>query len=331
MSRLERLSGVAPPLVLIIVAGSIAAAVDRFASPPGGLRITRGGAGYSSAEIRTGTGVYPRQAVDSDNFVVRVGGPAQRIVSQYWSLDEYVYSVVPAQRVVAVSESAYLPHISNVSRYVERYRPVIATDPERVLRLDPDLLLVSNSARIDFCDLVRGTGVPIYRAFTMFTTLEQVAETIRLTGYLTGEDEKAQTEIQRFWAAVDRAKSRRPVNGVRPRILGFGGRSAYGDNTLFHDIVRTLGAINVGAEGGLKGYDNVNTEQIVRWDPEWIITSADHGKTQHVLTGLLADPGIALTQAARNGRILVLDHNVFLPMSPFTTSLVTAIAEAIYG
>ena len=74
---------------------------------------------------------------------MRVARPARRIVSQYWSIDEYVYSVAPPDRVVAVSESAYLPNISNVYRDVQKFRPVIATDPERVLRLDPDLLLVS--------------------------------------------------------------------------------------------------------------------------------------------------------------------------------------------
>jgi iron complex transport system substrate-binding protein len=218
-----------------------------------------------------------------------------------------------------------------VYRYAERFHPVIATDPERVLRENPDLILVSNSARIDFCDLVRSAGVPIYRAFTMFTTLDQVAATIRLTGYLTGEDESAAREIDRFWNGIRRAQSRRPANARPPRVLGMGGSYSYGDETLFHDIVKTLGAINVGAEGGLHGYDGVNTEQIVRWNPEWIVAGASAGASKQVLARLLEDPGIALTQAAKNGNILVVENNVFLPMSPFTTLLVNAIAEAIYG
>jgi iron complex transport system substrate-binding protein len=241
-----------------------------------------------------------------------------------------VYSVTPPDRVVAVSESAYLPNISNVYREVQKFRPVIATDPERVLRLDPDLLLVSNNSRADFCALARSTHAPIYRVFTTFTTLAQVAETIRLTGYLTGEDEAAAREVNRFWGEIERAKGRRK-SGVRPpRILGFSGHSSYGTETLFDDVVRTLGGINVGAEGGLKGYDAINSEQIVRWNPEWIVAGADRGKTGQVLASLMADPAIAITPAARAGHILVLEFNVFLPTSPFTTMLVNAIAEAIY-
>lgn len=126
-------------------------------------------------------------------------------------------------------------------------------------------------------------------------------------------------------------KPRRPKNGPSPRIFGMGGKYSYGDQTLFHDIVKTLGGVNVGAEGGFHGYDSVNTEQIVRWNPEWIITGADPGMTKQALARLLEDPAIALTQAAKNGRILVLENNVFLPMSTFTTLIVRAMAEAIYG
>jgi iron complex transport system substrate-binding protein len=320
-----------PTLVLVILTGTLAAAVDRFAPLSEGNRAARPGEGYGIGAIRTAAAQYPREAIDSDSFVVRVARPARRIVSQQWSIDEYVYSVVPPERVIAVSESAYDERFSNVYELARRYRPAIATDPERVLRLDPDLLIVSNSSRADFCAIVRSANVPIYRAFTLFTTLEEVAETIRVTGYLTGEDESARRQIDLFWGDINRAKARRPVNAHRPRILGFGGTYGYGAETLFHDIVQTLGGINVGAESGLNGYDEVNSEQIVRWNPEWIVTSADKGQTGEVLARLMADPAISLTQAARNGHILVYEQHIFSPMSPFTRLFVTALAEALYG
>src|SRR6202041_2554377 len=122
----------------------------------------------------------------------------------------------------------------------------------------------------------------------------------------------------------------RPPGSMKPRILGLGGRYGYGRKTLFQDIVTKLGGINVGAENGLVGYDSVNFEQIVRWDPEWIIAGAKTGDTKQVLATLMSDPAISLTQAARNGHILVIDNRVFLPMSPYTSVLVQAMAEQIY-
>jgi len=98
----------------------------------------------------------------------------------------------------------------------------------------------------------------------------------------------------------------------------------------FHDIVRTIGAVNVGAEHGLHGYDAISSEQILRWDPEWIVTGSAKGKSVETLQRLLDDPAVQLTTAARKGQILVLESHVFLPMSPFTVLLLDALSESIY-
>jgi len=45
----------------------------------------------------------------------------------------------------------------------------------------------------------------------------------------------------------------------------------------------------------------------------------------------LADPAIAVTKAAHNGRILVLENEIVVPMSPFSARFVTTLADALYG
>jgi len=327
----QRIVALGPPILLVAVVAALAAGVERYASPPGGLQLPLAYESEGDARIRMGRANYPRQAIDSDEVAVRVARPTHRIVSQYWSIDDYVYSVAPPQDVVAVSESAYVKSISNVYEKVQQFRPVVASDPERVLALDPDLMMVASSSRADYTSLARSSGVPVYRMQTMFQTLDQVEQCIRLTGYLTGNDDAAEKEARRFSEAIDRAKALRPANAPKPRILGLGGRYSYGRDTLFQDIVTTLGGINVGAENGLEGYDSVSFEQIIRWDPEWIIADSDPGKVKETLRALLADPAISLTQAARKGHIVVLENRVFLPMSPYTTLLVQAMAEAVYG
>jgi iron complex transport system substrate-binding protein len=327
----KRIAAVVPPLLLIVVVGCIAAGVQRFASPPGSLQLPVAHAGEGDARIRMGAEKYPRQAIDSDEFTVRVAMPTHRIVSQYWSIDEFVYSVAPPQDVVAVSQSAYLKSFSNVYDKVEQFKPVVASDPERVLALNPDLMIVSSSSRADYTSLARSSGVPVYRMQTTFTTLDQIEQCIRLTGYLTGNDETAEKEAIRFRAAIDAAKAFRPQNAPKPRLLGLSSGYSYGRETLFEDIVTTLGGINVGTENGLKGYDTVNFEQVIRWNPEWIFSSSDPGRTKETLQKLLDDPAISLTEAARHGHIVVLENHVFFPMSPYTTLLVQAMAEALYG
>jgi iron complex transport system substrate-binding protein len=326
-----RLWSFLPPILLATLIGTIATAVDRLASPAGGLQLARPATNYGSSSIRLQGPAYPRESVDSDDLRVQVPRPARRIVSQSRTTDEFLYTIVPPQTIMAVSASAYQQSSSNVYSYVSKFQPLLASDPERILRLDPDLIVVSSTARADFTSLVRNTGVPTYRMFTMFTNLDQVAESIRAIGYLTGEDEAARNEEARFRSGLASALAMRTPAPAKPRILGLGGRACYGRDTLFNDIVEKLGGINVGAEGGVKGYENVGSEIILRWDPEWIVTAADPGKAEQARARLLADPAIALTQAARQGHILVFDNRILFSLSPFTLSLVNAMAEELYG
>src|ERR1700721_2600615 len=322
---------IVPPVLLILLVVAIAGAVHIYASPPGGLQLPVLEREGGDARVRMGKSQYPREAVDSDEVTVSIARPAHRIVSQYWSIDEFVYSILPPKNVVAGSRGAYEEEISNVLQNVQTFKPTVATDVERVVAPDPDLMLVSREGRADYTSLARSSGGPVYRMETSFETLDQIEQNIRLVGYMTGQDESAAKEASRLHAAIEKAVSMRPPGSMKPRILGLGGRYGYGRKTLFQDIVTKLGGINVGAENGIVGFDSVNFEQIVPWDPEGIIAGAKTARTTKFLATLMSDPAISLTQAARNGHIVVLDNRVFLPMSPYTSIFVQAIAEAVYG
>jgi iron complex transport system substrate-binding protein len=313
-------------LTLIAAVGLIATAVAHWAPPVLAPPLERNG--YGRAGVELGSRAYPREAIDADGFPVRIAKPPRRIASQYWSIDEYLYSLVPPERVVAVSQSAYLDGISNVLEQVTKFKPVIATDPERVLRANPDLIIVSSSSRNDFTSLIRSSGIPIYRMFIDFTTLSQIEDYIRLVGYLTGEDDHAEEIAAQFHAEIEHAKSLRRPNARSPRVLAISGGYTYGSGTLFNDIVHTIGAVNPAAEAGLKGYQMVNAEQIARWNPDWIVAGANTGQLDQTRQRILADPGVTLTEAGRSGHVLVLENRDFLPMSPYTAKRMTMMAEA---
>jgi len=278
-----------------------------------------------------GAARFPREATGADDVAARVAAPPRRIISQSMSTDEFLYSILPPDRVVGVSEGAYRQGISNVFDLARAHAPIVATDVERILRSDPDLVFAPAEARSDVPGLLRAAGVPVYRIPTMFPTLASIEEHIRLVGYLSGENARAEAEARRFRAAIDRAASRKPAGTQAPRVMGFGGIYSYGSDTLFSDILRVLGAENVAATHGFVGYDRVTDEHIVRWDPEWIVAGADRGRVEQVRATLLARPSIAATTAARRGQVVVFENHVFRPLSPFASHLVEALADALYG
>jgi cobalamin transport system substrate-binding protein len=319
-------------LVALLAALACASMVVHRIAPASMLRTAeRPFAGYGDPRVRITSPTYPRHAVGADDIDVTMHTTARRIVSQSWTADEFLYSLVPPQRIVGVSESAYRDQFSNVYELARRYRPVVANDPERVLRANADLVLTPVDSRSDIPGLLRAAGIPVYRMYTMFTTLTSIEDHIRLVGYLTGEDARADAEILRFRGVVAQAAARRPAGTRAPRVLGLGGIYSYGSQTLFTDIMRVLGAENVAATNGLVGYDRVTDEHIVRWNPEWIVAGADRGTVDAVRERLLASPAVAATDAARRGQVVVLENHVFLPLSPFTAALVDALSLAFYG
>jgi iron complex transport system substrate-binding protein len=285
---------------------------------------------YGNADVRIEDAAFPRHATGADNVRVRIAQAPRRIVSQDAHADEYLYAVAAPAHIAGVSSSAYDPRVSNVIELVERYRPLVTSDTEAVVRLDPDLVLAPVSARADVTTLLRHANLPVYRVYGMFETLASIQEHIRLVGYLTGEDARAAEELRRFTKVVSRAAARKPPS-ARPQVLGLGGAYSYGSRTLFADILRVLGAENVAARHGLIGYDRITDEHIAHWDPEWIVAGADRGTVAESRARLVARPAIAASRAARQGRVLVFENHVFLPLSPFTANLVDALSRALYG
>ena len=158
--------------------------------------------------------------------------------------------------------------------------------------------------------------------YTQFTKLNEIAQNILLARFTSpGVTSRRAKSMKTFLAAVSRAKARKP-RVSSPRVLGYQFVYSYGSETILNDILESLGAINVGAEHGLRLYDGINSEQVLRWNPEWIVAGANRGESAQVLRRASCTPfflAIRLTTAARKGQIVVLELNVFLPGSPFTT------------
>jgi len=318
------------PAVVFLLIGAIALILHLMQPYVGRLELRRPIQESAAVAISGSTG-YPRRVTDQDRRQITIPQPTKRVASQYWSIDELLYAVLPPEYVVGVSEYAYDSGTSNVLEFAHAFRPTVIANPEAVFTARPDLVFVSSSARADLTDLLRQAGVPTYRMFTNYVTVDEIAANILLTGYLTGQDQRASDVHSKFRLAILKAAARRPGGVPAPRVLGYSGRYTYGSQTSFNDVLRILGATNVAAEHGIRGYEAVASEQILRWNPEWLISRADPGQGDATLQRLLLDPAIALTEAAQKKQVLVLDNNVFLPMSPFTTRLIDVLSEAFYG
>ena len=287
----------------------------------------------SDGSNRAGTEskAFPRVARDIHGDELRLVGPPKAIASQSLVTDHFLLALVPPERVVAVSPVAHDHRYSHVAEMVRDMDVAVATDPEAVLRQRPDLILVSQDARAEYVDVARMLGTPVFRMQTIFENFDQIASALETTGFLLGEDGAADREIQRLRERVTAATQRRPSDANPIRVLAFSNfGNTYGEGSLFDHILEQLGAINVAAEHGVGPYGSISSEQVAAWNPDWIVAGGEPESAAELRARLLADTGVGVSTAGRNGQVLIVENRRYLSMSQHVAGLMEDIAAAIY-
>jgi iron complex transport system substrate-binding protein len=252
---------------------------------------------------------FPRTLHDALGNAVTLPKPPQRIVSQTLGSDEILFFIVDIVR------ARNLPAVTTV---------------EVAIRLKPDIVFVASYSRADLTELLRASGVPVFR-FANFDKIDDIKTNVKIIGRITGEDAKADAlvaDMDRRLAAI----AKRIPAGPRPKVMSFAtdGYTA-GTNTLFDDELRAAGGINASAEHGIDGFVRISAEQVLKWDPDFIVTGAKPGREDVSRQNLLSNPAVAASRAARAGHIIVINTREFLTAGHHVVDAAEALADALHG
>jgi len=274
---------------------------------------------------------FPRELRDAKGETLKLQREPQRIVSQTLGTDEILLAVCPPERVVALSNLAEDGDYSNAVEEARRIPGRTTEGPEEILQFNPDLIFVASYSRAETVELLKASKAPVFR-FANFDSIADIKSNIRTVGYATGTDTEAEKLIRRMDEDLAAVRARIPKSESPMRVMSYD-RLGYtaGSNTIFDDVVRAAGAVNVSAEQGIKGFTKINSEKIVEWQPDFLIMGANRGKEKLAQDRLLEDPAVATSKAARAGRIIVIDSRHFLTVSHHVVRFVEDVANGIYG
>ncbi len=310
----------------------IAALVVALALVIAGIEVTR----RLKAPADSPTGVpsarpFPRELRDAKGETLTLQREPQRIVSQTLGTDEILLAICPAERVVALSDLAEDENYSNAVEEARRIPNRTTKGPEQILQFEPDLIFVASYSRAETVELLKASKAPVFR-FANFNSIDDIKSNIRTVGYATGTDDAAEKLVWKMNADLAAVRARIPKSASPLRVMSYDqpGYTA-GSNTLFDDVVRAAGAVNICAEQGIKGFARVSSEKILEWQPDFLVTSANRGKEKSVRDRLLEDPAVANSKAARAGRIIVIDNRHFLTVSQHVVGFVEDLANGLYG
>ncbi|HEX8090217.1 MAG TPA: ABC transporter substrate-binding protein [Blastocatellia bacterium] len=273
---------------------------------------------------------YPRELRDGNGATLKLMARPQRMVSQTLGTDEILLAICSPDRIVGLSSVSQDPQYSPIIEQARSLGLPALKSAEEILRLNPDLIFVASYSRAEVVDLLHAAGAPVFR-FASYERIEDIKNNIRNIGYATGDDQNATALVAQMEREIDAVRARLPAGGERPRIMSYSGGVTAGAGTLFDDIIRTAGAINVTAEQGLKGFPKVSSEHVAKWDPDFLVTGAYPGKFDEARRLLLADPAIASSRAARGGKIIVLDNHYYLSVSHYVVRAIEALANGLHS
>jgi iron complex transport system substrate-binding protein len=289
---------------------------------------------YPESATERARAPFPRQLRDAGNEVLTIKAQPQRIVSMTLSTDEILLAICQPERIKGFSKFALDSKYSNIVTEARAAGSPTVENAEQILQLQPDLIFVASYSRAETVQQLQSAGAIVFR-FANFVTIADIEQNIRTIGYATGTDERAEALVIQMERELDAIRARVPnISSDKrpPRVLSYGadGYTA-GKNTLFDDIVRTAGAINVAAEQGLEGFPRISAEQVAAWQPDFIVAGANADKFEDTRRRLLSNPAVATTDAARAGRIIIIDNRYFLAVSQYVVRHVGALVDGLYA
>jgi len=234
------------------------------------------------------------------------GATPERIVSATLSTDEMLLALAPPERVLALSTFADDPGASNVVEEARHVRARVHGDAERILALNPDLVVANPYTRPEAMLLLARSQVPVLTVASA-TTIRGIEENLRTLGDVVDEPGRAEALIDRMRSTLAEVATR-TRGAARPRVLLYN-RGGYtpGSGTLFDELLTIAGADNAAREAGVEGHAIISDERLLSLDPDVIlvVTYAADGRGRQVVSppAFVDSPVFGSLTAVREGRV----------------------------
>jgi iron complex transport system substrate-binding protein len=250
--------------------------------------------------------------------------PARRIASLNLSADEILVELVSPDRLVAVTAFADDPGNSNiVGRIPKSITRITHAQLERLVELQPDLVIVSDFSDADFLHMLTVSGLRYHRLGGL-ESMAGIRRAIQGLADAVGESAKGTALVARFDAAL-RDLDGRLRGAPRPRVLWWNDPDTGGTGTLIDDIITRAGGRNVAAELQLSGVRPVGAERALAADPDFFLVAAGGDRAK-----LAAHPVLGQARAVKAGHIIEMPPGLLMTLTHYAARSCGFLAHALH-
>ena len=290
-----------------------------------------------AAETPTGpeetAGHYPVTVTDHAGRQVVIEDEPQRLVSGYYISSSALIALELDEKMVGIEAKADKRPIYKLAAPALMELPSVGTakefDLEGCAALEPDLVILPMKLQ-SAVETLEGLGIDVLLVNPENQML--LAEMIRMIAAATGTEDRAQKLLD--FTASQETFLTETLTGVNAPSVYLAGNSALlstAGNAMYQcDMIRMAGGSNVAAEIEDTYWVEIDYEQLLAWDPEYIILASD---ATYTTQDVLADPNLAQCKAVVNGSVYQLPNKAEAWDSPVPSGVLGALwlANILHG
>ena len=265
--------------------------------------------------------ISPAAAAENPKRIVSVGG----------ALTETVYALGAGHLLVGSDTTSYFPEAAAQLPKVGYQRTLSA---EGVLSLDPDLIILSADAGPpNVLEQLKTAGVPLLR-FVANRSIADIKRNIREIGSVLERDVQARQVVATLEETAARLERAKAGQERRKRIMfilqhGGGAPLVAGRNTAADRVITLAGAEN--AVTGYVGYKPLSPEAAVETAPDIILVTTQGLRQFGGEAELIEVPGVNLTPAAKQRKVIAMDALFLLGFGPRTAAAALELNHQVRG
>ncbi|MCX6118212.1 MAG: ABC transporter substrate-binding protein [Proteobacteria bacterium] len=221
----------------------------------------------------------------NEMLLAKSGEKPLRIVSASLGSDEILVDLLMdcdqnLDRLPAVSTFADHVDLSNIRVKVGTIKHRVHSEPESVLKLKPDLVVLSSFNSSSLRAIVKTRNIP-HLLLEGFSSTNDIVENIRAIAKLVQCEKSGEKLISQMNDRISKLKnSNHEISNVKSTLVSYSpSNTVMGAETLFDELATLNGYINVVSQAKLKYWPTITPEQIAIWNPKYILLSCN-SKTQ---------------------------------------------------
>lgn len=268
---------------------------------------------------------YPVTVTDQAGRQVTIEKEPQTLISSYYITTSLLMALDLDERLVGVEDNAGLRPIYGLSNPKILELPSIGTakelDLEACAALAPDLAILPMKVK-DSVEPLEALGITVLLVNP--ESQELLNQMIRLVASATGTEEKAETLIdfiktqENYLADI--------LSDVKTPSVYLSSNSSFlstAGNAMYQsDMIRLAGGKNVAGEITDTYWAQIDYEQLLVWDPEYIILPSS---AKYTIADVMADPNLAGCRAVMNGNVYQVPGDAESWDSPVPSSILGAL------